>query len=332
MANNVMNEYIELTEKHMIQYMKLIFQNKFDSSVFSEFWASYLDVRYYDLNGFKNDTTLKNEIIEELDSRKIKLLGKAKGKEKIIEDTYSFFAHLIYLDRVSPNKDLGKTLDDITGLRIELLGKAADKDFRTEIGKVLKENQKEVDELFETYKSTDFYVSVSNYKTSAYVYKVTLKYNFKMPMVYSLFAINKAFNTGTVGEDRLFIEYTLMSVQIIQDIVRGNFKKQYIVDFADTLFDKRQKLERLFKLIENPVIQDKLMVKIPYEMFIKNKDLIYRLMKRGFRFAIIIDDTFEGTLDAIAKLNVFKYILVNENTKWFHNIIDNIDEKNIIEI
>jgi len=332
MPNNIMNEYIELTEKHMTQYMKLIFQNKFDNAIFSEFWKSYLNVRYYDLNGFKNDTTLKNEILQELEVRKKKLVGKFSEKEKIIENTYSFFQHLIYFDRVSPNKDLEKTTSDITELRETTLDKSADKGFKEELGKVLKANLKEADELLEKYKSTDFYISISNYKANSNVYKVTLKYNFKMPMLYSLFAINKAFTTGTIGEDRLIIEYTLTSVQIIQDIIKGNFKRQYIVEFSNTLFDKRQKLERLFKLIENPAIQDKLMVKIPYEMFTKNKDLIYRLMKRGFRFAVVVDDTFDGTAGAIAKLNVFKYILVNENIKWFHNIVDNIDEKNIIEI
>jgi hypothetical protein len=55
-------------------------------------------------------------------------------------------------------------------------------------------------------------------------------------------------------------------------------------------------------------------------------------MKKGYRFAIIIDDSFEGTLDAIERLKVFKYVLSSENAKWYHNIEDNLEKGCVIKI
>ena len=46
-------------------------------------------------------------------------------------------------------------------------------------------------------------------------------------MLYSTQAIENVFNSGLVAEDKLFVEYNLMSVEIIQDILKGNFKRQY---------------------------------------------------------------------------------------------------------
>lgn len=331
MAQNIMNEYIKLTKEHMNRYMKLILRNDFDSSIFDEFWESYLNARYYDLNGYKSDNTLKEEILLELNKKKDKLKERHSTKRKLIEDMYLFLNHLIYFDKISPNKDLEKTIEDINYLCKELLGRE-ENSFKDTLRESLMTNTKEVEELLKKFECQDFYISISNYRTIKNVYRVNLKYNFRMPMVYSNLAINKAFTTGTVNEDKLFIEYSLISIQIIQDIIRGNFKKQYVVEFADSLFEKGQKLERVLKTVENQAIQDKLNFKIEYNTFLENKMMVYDFIKRGFRFAVIIDEKFDGTLESIEKLKVFSYVMINENAKWYHHIVEGIDSKYIIEV
>ena len=85
-------------------------------------------------------------------------------------------------------------------------------------------------------------------------------------------------------------------------------------------------------MIENQILQDKLNIKITYNTFTKNKETITRLIKKGFRFAIVIDNTFESGIETIAKLNMFSFVLVNKNAKWYHKIIDSVNPKNIVEI
>ena len=215
MANNIMNEYIKLTSEHMKQYMELIFKDKFEKHIYNSFWEAYLNARYYDLNGSKTDNTLKNEILTELKSKKIKLLQKEKDTlHPTIENMYTFFTHILYFDRVIASKDLSKTVDVIHKLRKDLLGKD-EKKFQELLLETVEMNGRQINEMLKKYETKDFYVKILNYRTKN-VYKVSLKYNFRISMIYSNLAIERAFNTGVVNEDKLIIEYNLMTIQVIR--------------------------------------------------------------------------------------------------------------------
>ena len=67
--------------------------------------------------------------------------------------------------------------------------------------------------------------------------------------------------------------------------------------------------------MNNLAIQDKVILKISYTNFINNKELIYSLIKDGFKFGIIIDDKFKASLLELKKLAVFDYILVPNQDK-----------------
>lgn len=329
MSTNIMNEYIKLTKKHMTQYMKLIFGAKFDKVIFEELLDSYINARYYDLNGDKSDNTLKAEILSEVEKKKIKL--KDKKNEETLEYMCAFFSYILYFDRVIPNKSLERTIESINGLRKRLLQK--ENDIIKELSDALEGNLLEIDNLLKKYESTEFYLKITNFSSFKTAYKVTLQYSFSMPKVYSRFAIEKALNTGMVVEDKLFVEYSLITVQIIRDIIKGNFKKQYIVELADTLFKKKQKLERLLNLTDNLAIQDKLNFEIEYKVFTENKEQVYALMQRGFKFACFLDDTFTADLKDIEKLNIFHLILISADiTNGYYAVMENNNKLNIIEV
>ena len=66
----------------------------------------------------------------------------------------------------------------------------------------------------------------------------------------------------------VLIEYYLITVQIIKDIIRQNFKKQYIVEFAETLLSKPKKILGILNIIDNSAIQDKISLKVRYEYYL----------------------------------------------------------------
>ena len=92
------------------------------------------------------------------------------------------------------------------------------------------------------------------------------------------------------------------------------------------------KLKQTLKVIDNAAIQDKIFLKIQYKDFEENKELIYSLIKDGFRFAIIIDDTFVATLINLRKLSIFKYMLVPEGCKNYDKIKESQGKLNNIII
>jgi len=325
-----METYLNLIKENMLEILKLIFEKDFKKTIFEKFWESYANARYYDFSGKKGENDLKKYTVFELEIQKEELLRELPKESKVIENMHLFFTKIMYFDEIVPNKNLDKSIEEIDELRKKLLNNKDNK-FKENLSKLVNEKEAKVETFYKKYDSPEFLLKISNYKVDN-AYKVTLKYNFKMNMVYSDVAIKKAFETGVVNEDKLIIGYNLISLQIIQDVIRGNLKKHYIVEFAESLFSKKQKLERLLSLIENSIIQDKLSLKLTHEVFLKNKEKVYELMKRGFKFTIIIDNTFESSLETLEKLNMFKYILVNKEAKWSYQIIERKELTNVIVI
>lgn len=339
MVHNIMNEYIKLTKKHILQYMKLIFENQFNRKIFEEYFSSYINVRYYDLNENKSNNTLKNEILNELEKTKRRLLGenqeKGAKKEKIdeqINTMYEFYTYVLYFDRVVPTKSDERTVEQIDELRQHYWQKQ-EEGFKENLLQVVNKNTIEIEQLFQKFQSDEFEIKLSNYYNIHNVQRVNLKYHIKFSMLYSTFAIEKAFHTGVINEDRLFIEYYLTTIQIMKDIIRGNFKRQYIVEFAETLFKKKQKLTRLLETIHNLAIQDKLSLKIKYKAYVENKHIVQDLMRDGYRFTVILDDTFSANVTSIERLRMFQFILLSKEAKYYSTMMENQDKlKNMIEI
>ena len=105
--------------------------------------------------------------------------------------------------------------------------------------------------------------------------------------------------------------------------MKSNFKKIYIVEFAETLLAKKQKLERVLNIIHNSAIQDKLCLKIKHSTYKDNKLIIHDLMREGFRFAVILDETFDLKYEPLEKLEMFKYIIMNSDFKYYYEVLDN---------
>ena len=61
---SVMSEYIKMTQEGITQYMKLVFERKFNKQICDSYIKTYIDVRYYNVNERGNHTTLRKEILE----------------------------------------------------------------------------------------------------------------------------------------------------------------------------------------------------------------------------------------------------------------------------
>ena len=138
---------------------------------------------------------------------------------------------------------------------------------------------------------------------------------------------------GIVNEDKLIVEYYLSVLQILKDIIKQNFKRKYIVEFAPTLLKKTKKIKSILNIIDNPIIQEKISLKIKYEQFIENKETIYELMREGYKISVVLDNSFEATFKDIEVLKMFQFVIINSNLKKYEEIINNKgDLQNIIEI
>ena len=250
----------------------------------------------------------------------------------VIDQMCVFFYYVLYFDKVTYFRDIRKTIEKIAKLRKRILEKE-DEDFEKNLYVLVRDYKIQKEKLLETLDSDEFFIKLTNYPQKINVYRVNLKYNLKFPQVYSEFAINKAFNVGLVNEDKLLIEYYLTTKRVLEDVLKQNFTRQYVLEFTDKLLSKPNKLKNLLNIINNTAIKDKVSLKIKYESFIKEKEKIYDLMRDGYKITIILDNSFEINYKNIESLSVFKYVIVNRDLKNYNEIINYKKRiKNIIEI
>ena len=334
MSINIMNKYIEITKKQISTYLKLVFEKQYNKRYNDIYTEKYINSRYYNFfNDNDENTTIRKIVLEELRKTQEYLISTDLQEKEIIEKIHIFFCYFLYFDDVVYCKDVKIKISQIAKLRKKILNKECE-EFEENLYREMITLNDEKEKLLSNFDTDEFSLKIKNYKTVKNIYRVILKQNIKFPIEYSELAVNKVFNVGIINEDKLIIEYYLITVQIIKDIIRQNFKKQYIVEFAETLLSKPKKILGILNVIDNSAIQDKISLKVRYEYYLENKEKIYELMREGYRFEIILDNSFEVDYKNMENLKMFKYVLLNRESKHYSKIMKLNEDvnNNIIEI
>ena len=333
MTINIMNEYIELTKKQINEYMRLVFEEKYNQKYCDLFTERYLNIRYY--NYYENEfhETIRRKILEHLKRIGEEITINNIWDRELIETMRVFFYYVLYFDNVVYYKDLRQKIGQIAKVKKRVFNTEI-YDFEEKLYQKMQEFINEKEELIKRFSSDKFYIKLTNYPDKLKVYRVNLKFcNIKFPLEYSDFAINKAFQMGLVNEDKLVVEYYLTVLQILRDVLKLNFKKRYILEFAETLLKKPKKIKGILNIINNSAIQDKISLKMRYEHFMKNQETVFELMRQGYKITIILDNSFEVNFKNIESLQMFEFVIINRNLKQYDEIIKNKENlHNLIEI
>ena len=333
MTINIMEQYIEITKKQIEDYMKLVFEDKFNKRYFDLFTERYINIRYY--NYYDNEVidTMRRKILEHLKKVCEDIIINNINDRELIENMKVFFYYVLYFDNVVYYKDLRNKIEQIAKIKKRIYGDVQE-EFIEILYQKMQQYIEQKKELVERFSTENFYIRITNYPDRSNVYRINLKYkNIKFPLEYSEFAINKAFQVGLMAEDKLVVEYYLIVIQILKDILKLNFKRKYILEFADTLLKKPKKIKGFLNIINSSAVQEKVSLKIRYEQFVQNKETIYELMRNGYKITIILDNSFDVTFKNIETLEMFEFVIVNRDLKKYNEIKQNIQElNNIIEI
>lgn len=328
---NLMDEYIDFTSKKIKKYIKMILRNKYNEEVVQEFLKTYINSRYYNINEessrpfylkITDALTHKQEILNNKYEEEEKLDNKLKS---VIECTKQIFVYMLFFDNVRKVENF-KNIKSIREVIIQLL-EDCEKRLETKFQENIEEDlyneitsdMLEKDIYLDNFETENFILDFERDKEHETIYHTKLDYNIRLPIQYSFDAIEKVYNTGTVAENKLVVEYVLLSVVVIRDILNGNFKDVYIAEFSNSLFKKSQKLESVLIILKNQALQDKIAITISYRDFQKNKEAILEYINKGFKFAIELDDYIED-INEIKKLKMFKFILLPKDIKLYKEI------------
>lgn len=337
--NNLMDTYLKFTEKKIKKYMKIVFSVNYDEEIIEEFLRTYINARYYNVqNSEKPARAFYMRILDELEYKEDMLMEKCDAEAESLNEKQSrlnlihsikeAFGYVLFFDNVR-NIENFKTIDSLHEI-IEKMLESVEKDFDIKNSKDVEEklyqevksDMIEKDIFLDKFETDEFSLVFENANFDENFYFVELEHNIKMPMQYSDSAINKVFTEGIIAEDKLQIEYILLSTVAIRDIINGNFKDCYIAEFETSLFKKKQKLNGILALIENQALQEKINLNIKYADYMKNQKSVLEYIKRGFSFVITLDDTLKNAED-IEKLKMFKLVIVPKELKIYKEIKSN---------
>lgn len=324
MANNTSSDYIKFIKKNITKYMSLIMEKSFLKEPFNDLLEVYINARYYNYYESKNKNFVAN-INSHMREKAIEIIKEKEEKDIIkIEQMFYLFKYILYLDDVLNDKSLKDVvyeIDEYKRLNLNII----DDEFITEFSSLVGENQKKKEKYLNGFNSDKFYLRL-NETNKKNAYFVELEHNVKFNKIYSDYSINKVYNTGIVYEDRMIITYHLVSNLILKDKVKGNFKNKYLVSFPISIFNKKEKNNRIFHIIDDEIIKNNLVITFIYSDYLDNKETIDDLVKEGYLIGIILDDKFENTEKNLIWLSIFEYIIPNDQV-----ILDSKFESKIIK-
>lgn len=314
MSCNIVNEYIDFSRKAIKKYVKMILERYYDQDLFDDVINAYINTRYYDM--YQNvDDRFKVNIVYYLKKalEKVKDDDAYKNKARYMFHT---FKYILYFDSVIECDSIRPIIHEIYDYR-KRLG-LIDEDFESKFYNVLKDDLLAKKNFINSFNDKNF--NVDYVKIEKQVFDCNLVHNIKFSKIYSDYAINKVFDSKEIGEQKLFVTYSLLGCKVLQDIIKGNFTKEYLVDYEVSLKNKPKKKKKLLNIIDNDIVKEKVFLKIPFSKFMEDKDEIYSLTKAGFKIAIILDSSFVFEYENVMLLKVFSYIITDD----YYNELKNI--------
>lgn len=327
MVTNIVDRYISILKDEFKDYSKLILGKNFNTEIFNIYLENYIESRYYNFIEETNIRTFRDRMINEIETTKSNMFEKGIYKENILNSQCEIFKNLLVFDNVSTVQNEDVSINKLQEIYTET---HKDNNFKNIFldKNIFYDNLKRT--LKEKYESKIFNVKYIKLDKDIYISK--LEFNIRFSKIYSKSFIETAFTTGTTNEDKLQVEYSIVSKDILNDILDHNFKKKYILNLADSLLSKQKKMKSILNILNSSALQEKASLLITYNNFIRNKDNIYNFIKLGYKFSVYLDESFEPDLANLERLNMFEYSIISNELSNYNEIIKHKKEiKNLIE-
>lgn len=301
---NVIKEYVSFISKNYVDYVKLVMGKYYDKELFYKYLDTYINVRYY-----HNELDIKSSFETTINYYLNDIYEKNNSKtSKFIFELFKMFYYIDNVREFRFKDDFKKYVDELCSIRVEKL-RLDDSDFKGKFISLVKENDKRKKKYLSSFDTKDFNLGMEKI-IGRNIYDIELSYTIEIPSIFSEKAVSKVYNESLVAENKLYIEYYLVNKYLLEDIISCNFDREYLVEFNFNLFNKKDKLKRLFNIMDNDIARENIIIKICYEEFLKYKDFVYYYIKLGYQFGLIIDDTYiEKPMD-VSGLIIFKYVII----------------------
>lgn len=323
----IVERYIEILKKFINDYFKVVLGNDYEKAIITPFIETFIEIRYCNNKSFLKESSFLALVNKEIKPVATSLIENNPEREEVIKNICVLMMYIFYVDgcfKYSDTTSLVNILCNDHNLKLKI-----DARKKYDVRELFNEFIEKKNKLLNTFNINDFKLKE---KRIAYkVYEVDLIHTMEINQLYSTFAIDRAYEAPLVIENKVFLLYLLLSGTILKEANELDFSKKYIVPLPNTLIKKDKKINILLKVIDSPVLKNRINIKISYTDYRKNCDIIKKYIKMGYQIALEIDETFDNDLD---NLVLFNYVIVHEKYDYSDYIIENADliETNLIII
>jgi len=336
---NIMDMYLNFTEKRVKKYMRMVYSQYYNEEIVSEYLKTYENARYYNIiNVEKPARAFYLRIIDELEFKKdilikrneeeVEDLEEREQNLRIINNVKDVFEYILFFDNVRKIENF-KKIDSLREIIKKMMKTVKDefdikypKDTEEKLYKEVTSDMLEKDIFLDKFETDEFIINLENCEQREDLYIAKLEHDVKMPIQYSEAAIEKVFTEGIVAEDKMQVEYMLLSLISVRDIISGNFNDSYIAEFTESLFKKKTKLDSILDIIENQALQAKIHLNIDYSAYMKNQKAILEYTNKGYDFVITLDNSITSVQD-VEKLKMFKIVIAPKSLVLYKELKQN---------
>lgn len=310
---DIITKYVDFSLNNLEVYTKMIMGKYFKKDTFKQYIEEYANIRYYN-EEIANKSTLEATLNNALE--KVYLNNSSNVSKFILE----LFKMLYYLDGVKKYKGkqtLQQEAIELNKIRQEKLG-IYDDYFVSNFKKEVLSNWHRKEKYLKKTSSNDFYITCKKIRNVS-IYIVYLNDNISIPNLYSEYAIDKVKTESIVAVNKLLVEYYLVSSLILKNIIKGNFKKKYLVEFSPKLLETISRKNKFKEIFNTDIIKENIILSVSPTEFLSHEEEICSLIKEGYSFGLIINK-YED------------YIMIKgRNTDYFTNIFFNGELKELVD-
>lgn len=310
---DIIKKYVDFSLNNLEVYTKMIMGKYFKKDIFKQYIEEYANVRYYN-EEIENKSTLEATLNNALE--KVYLNDPSNVSKFILE----LFKMLYYLDGVKKYKGkqtLQQETIELNEIRQEKLG-IYDDNFVSNFKKEVLSNWHRKEKYLKKTSSNDFYITCKKIRNIS-IYIVSLNDNISIPSLYSEYAIDKVKTESIVAVNKLLVEYYLVSSLILKNIIKGNFKKKYLVEFSPKLLETISRKNKFKEIFNTDIIKENIILSIRPVEFLSHEEEICSLIKEGYSFGLTINK-YED------------YIMIKDrNTDYFTNLFLNGELKELVD-
>ena len=319
MARNVVKDYLDYERQSLKNYISLITDKKLNNDICDMIIDTYINVRYFNAYASIKKNPIDNIEYYVIENFKKKFIDKdARKNILLILDALIILRYLVLFEKYNNIEDAKEGLE-----KYEEKVRDKYRDTKVLVSGVLKDiktNYQKKEKFLEELLSNDF--SVDKKETAIKnVYDVILDNSITIPDLFSDIAVNRVYNSGTINEDKMLVYYTLLSREILLDMIRYEYDHKYLIEFPESIIDKNSKLDNLIKIIDILYLKERIIMKIPYHDYKEHKDTYDSLIHDGYSFAVIIDDEIN---DDLVMFNIFSYIIVDSEKEKIFEKYNNV--------